>query len=495
MNSLGYVSTALKAPELIIPGRRPVGPVRLNLDHPLSKNLRIAYLGGGPAVDVGVHPKQPDITYSSGATITEDYIATGNASTVLPVYTGDMGPWINEGLEQLTVVARVKKTSTACRGGFSIHDYGLNYARTGIIIANANIFFTVENNALRNITTSLAVNVWADCAVVFDGTQATVIDRVTGYKDGVAYTDTDVWPTSLPTTHDRLYLAGYGYGTAGYGQQCQTGYGFMFDIPLSAKDIADIHDDPYQFFEYDGPVFTYSAGDVGGVVLTVQDNAHGHVSDNIALSQSHILGVQNASHGHAADSLVLQVAGSLEVAGALSGHVSDNIVLSQLHVLSLQDSSHGHVSDNVVLQAAGELAIQGAVSAHLADNVDLVQAHVIAIADSAHTHVSENITLDSSAIIVIQDSSHGHSADVVDLSQAHVLSIADAVHGHIADNVGIGVEHATLIISDALHAHYSDPCNVSESITIIETPQDRIFVVRAENRVIAITAARTITIQ
>jgi hypothetical protein len=132
--------------------------------------------------------------------------------------------------------------------------------------------------------------------------------------------------------------------------------------------------------------------------------------------------------------------------------------------------------------------VQDSLHGHIADDIALTQAHILAIAEAAHSHAADNLNLDSSAILTILDGAHGHTADNIALTQSYILSIQHALHNHAAENVGLEVDHATLIISDALHAHLADQCNVSEQITVIETPGERIFMIQADGRVIAVSA-------
>jgi hypothetical protein len=102
--------------------------------------------------------------------------------------------------------------------------------------------------------------------------------------------------------------------------------------------------------------------------LVIQDAAHAHAADNLALTQVHILGVGEASHGHIADALVL----------------------TQVHILAVQEAAHGHAADNVVLIQVHQLVIADALHVHTADNV------VLALPVSAQRYVEGSLTISSS---------------------------------------------------------------------------------------------------
>jgi len=88
------------------------------------------------------------------------------------------------------------------------------------------------------------------------------------------------------------------------------------------------------------------------VTLAVADTAHGHVVDNLALIQAHVLAVADALHGHTADGADLIQQSVLIVDDALHAHLVD-----QLSLLLLGDEVAGTVfvieaRDRVYLVAA-----------------------------------------------------------------------------------------------------------------------------------------------
>lgn len=130
-----------------------------------------------------------------------------------------------------------------------------------------------------------------------------------------------------------------------------------------------------------------------GVTLVIQDAAHGHTADSVALTTSTVLAIADASHGHAADNLALTTSGAV--------------------TLVVQDATHEHAADSLTLSTTSVLSIADAIHAHAADNVDLSGA----------------------PSLVIQDVRHGHSADAITLTLSTWLAINDATHAHRADNI------------------------------------------------------------
>jgi len=119
-------------------------------------------------------------------------------------------------------------------------------------------------------------------------------------------------------------------------------------------------------------------------VLLVDDAAHTHTADSVALTQLHALAVDDSTHTHAIDSPALVV--DLAVADSTHGHASDNVALTQVHALVVSDATHSHAVDNVELTGEGSLVVADAVHAHTADGAVLTQDHTLAVDGSFHSH-------------------------------------------------------------------------------------------------------------
>lgn len=164
--------------------------------------------------------------------------------------------------------------------------------------------------------------------------------------------------------------------------------------------------------------FLYATPAAGATPLVIQDAAHAHAADNLALTQHNVLAIQDAAHGHTADNQVLTQHNILAIQDASHGHSADNLVLTQHNVLAVQDALHAHAADNVVLTAhdpsGATLVIQDALHAHAADNVVLAQHNILVIADATHGHAADNLALVQHNVLAIQDARHVHMADHID---------------------------------------------------------------------------------
>lgn len=139
--------------------------------------------------------------------------------------------------------------------------------------------------------------------------------------------------------------------------------------------------------------FAFTLEAAGAVTLSVQEAAHAHAVDNVALTQAHTLALQDASHAHAVD----------------------NVALSQANTLAAQDTSHGHAADNVTLIAGGALEVNDSAHGHAADNVALTAGNALDVADSGHAHTVDNAALVQAGSLSVQDALHAHAADILSL--------------------------------------------------------------------------------
>ena len=462
----------LKAPELIVPGRKPP---RTTDARAVSDAHRIAYWpmreGAGTPVDVvsGNVMTFSGNTYWQGANVYTPGGATDYFSAPLVKPTSGM----------LTIAFEHRITVGGTNDGI------LNWHPTSPTSTSPFILLqsqTTTNTRLfvngnYRINSAVVVGQKYRWAITYDGS----VWRL--YKDGAlegSYTGAFGIASS-----DKIWL-GVGFSARSTGMFSSF---LLDDRAWTPDEVAAWSRDPNILLDFNS-LYVWDEAAGGGVNLIIADSAHGHTADNLVLTQAHQLGVDDADHAHTANEIVLQAAAELGINPADHAHSADNLVLTQAHILVLQDGAHAHTADNVVLQSAGTLEIAGGLHANTANNIDLTQAHILAIADAAHAHAADNVTLDSSAIVVIQDSTHAHAADSLALNQAHVLNIAGALHAHLAKNIDVSVDHATLIISDTLHAHLAGQCNVNESITAVDTPYARIFMIQRESRIIFVSGGR-----
>ena len=478
------------------PGRRPIGPVHYS--H-LDEAMPFYFLDKCGVVTEALRP--PYVGNIVGATWVHDGLYFDEVDDYLTL--DSVIAYLRSGLvvQDWSVLIEVSIPSGVHVGGnkgalLSLHDSAGN---------NRGPFLSCGRNASQ-YDNELSVfdgtsGIWEidSNTIIADGTKHIVGftregSSAVAYVDGVSvgsYTSTFTMVAS-----DQLVMGQeWDGGTPSDHLNGTISAVVFFNRGISADEAYRYSADIYQFGQSSRRPLIFS-GAGGGVTLTIADVLHGHLVENLSLTQAHALAVQDASHGHTADNLDLVQLYTLTVQEASHAHAADNLDLTQAHALAVQEAGHAHAADSVVLETAGTLSVADALHGHTADNLDLTQAHLLAIADAAHAHAADNIDLSTGIPLVVADASHGHAADNVALTQAHVLAIAEAVHGHLADNIDLTVTHAVLIVSDALHAHLADNINLTIPGQSVDTPIGRIYLVQAENRVVAVAAEnRTLIVQ
>jgi len=206
--------------------------------------------------------------------------------------------------------------------------------------------------------------------------------------------------------------------------------------------------------------------DAGGVTLVVADGVHDHLTDNIDLTQAHILAIAEVLHSHLSDSIDLTQAHLLAIADALHAHMVDPIILSQAHQLAISDGGHDHLADNITLDVAIMLIIQDALHGISADGITLSQVHQLLINNAAHGHTVDPILLSQVHNLAVNDTLHDHLADNIDLFIGVLLVIADTLHGHAAENITLSQVH-NLLINAGLHTLASDPITLTQVHNLI----------------------------
>jgi hypothetical protein len=246
------------------------------------------------------------------------------------------------------------------------------------------------------------------------------------------------------------------------------------DVSIAGFLIGDYTDDEAQSLSYDPEqmirieprrvYFDLGAGG-GAANLVIQDAAHGHTADAVAIASAHALIVADALHGHTADAADLSTLLELAINDALHGHAADNVALSTALALVVAFAVHAHSADSMGLSADLSLIVADAIHSHSADGVTLDSGSALAIADALHAHAADNLALSSAHGLIVSDALHGHTAESQTLSSAHALTIADALHGHIADALSLDMG-ASLTISDALHGHTAQSLVLTAALSL-----------------------------
>jgi len=483
----------------LTPGRKPVGPVTADVTHDLLLDSIAWYpLLGRTSKDV------PDLLFRKehgnlvgGVEYVRDYLEFDGSTGYVDFGNSD----ILTGATEVSFLTRVRfHTLTTNANIYRKNAAGQNSFAFGLDNINSDeLTFGVidpSNNWLIADTTdvNLTTGVWYDIAFVWEGGNNSFI-IVNGTDATISNQLADNPSAIKGSTERNTFGCKYNAGAPDSFCHMDMAFSLVSTKALTKEHALRFFANPYAALaSAHRPLIFSGAG--GGVTLTIADVLHGHLVENLSLTQAHALAVQESSHGHTADNLDLVQLYTLTVQEASHAHAADNLDLTQAHALAVQEAGHAHAADSVVLETAGTLSVADALHGHTADNLDLTQAHLLAIADAAHAHAADNIDLSTGIPLVVADASHGHAADNVALTQAHVLAIAEAVHGHLADNIDLTVTHAVLIVSDALHAHLADNINLTIPGQSVDTPIGRIYLVQAENRVVAVAAEnRTLIVQ
>lgn len=200
-------------------------------------------------------------------------------------------------------------------------------------------------------------------------------------------------------------------------------------------------------------------------ILSIQNSAHDHTANSIALTQVHSLTVQNATHAHTVDSLPITQAHILTTQNSAHSHSAENLTLSQVHQLSVESSAHSHAAENVTVTQAHELVVASASHQHSAENIALAQVYEITVQNAAHAHSVESATLTQVHSLSIADAIHPYAAEGLNLTQAHGIIVADAVHDHAAGSPALTQVHL-IEINSASHSHLSENVALGSSGTL-----------------------------
>lgn len=231
---------------------------------------------------------------------------------------------------------------------------------------------------------------------------------------------------------------------------------------------------------------------VGVFDLVVQDVTHDVTSQNVAITQLHILVVSDTQHQTFVGSIVIPQIHILEIVtnshatktdevsftqlhilvvdAGLEAVLSENTALVQLHILEIQSPSHSEFVQTCALQVQGSitpfesahvvkstnvtlvqnysldvqssshdisntippigpvLLVQGATQTTAAQRIDVTQTHHISVTDSKLVTATQNLTLTGTAVLDVSDSYQTVESSSSTLSQLHHLVIGSTAH-------------------------------------------------------------------
>ena|SRR3990167_4654706 len=122
------------------------------------------------------------------------------------------------------------------------------------------------------------------------------------------------------------------------------------DIPGSLTNTAGTR---YLFVQREDLAWSNAFAFTLASSLTVQEAAHSHTADNVALTQANVLAIADAGHLHAVESPALTQQNVLAVQEAAHGHGAESPSLTQAGTLVVADSGHAHAVDSPILLIPG----------------------------------------------------------------------------------------------------------------------------------------------
>ena len=227
------------------------------------------------------------------------------------------------------------------------------------------------------------------------------------------------------------------------------------------------------------------------------------IIDGLTLTQAHVLTLENTLYGVLSEELTLAVAGSLIIADSShsiaidvpaftqsntitvadtsqSTTINGALGLTQAFVVSVADTAQSLTLDAPTLSTELNLTVSDSVSSVALDAPVLTQAQILALAELLHSTTVDSFVLGQGFTLVVAGITQEVVYDAPVLTQSFVLAVLDALHNQVFDVLNLAM-HLTLVVSDAL-------CTVlvGTASEISLTPQFRVFLVQAEDRLFVI---------
>lgn len=187
---------------------------------------------------------------------------------------------------------------------------------------------------------------------------------------------------------------------------------------------------------YLGQLYLGISGLPSAGILSVVPSSHQLSSDNINLTQKHLLVVNSSGHTLSSENITLIQKHVLSVDNALHTHLGDNASITSEHFLGIDDSYHGVFSTEIQLTQKHTLVVENTTHSSSSDNLDLVEHKTLVVDSSIHGHTSEHVTISVRSFLDVANALHSHSAGNLTLTQKHTLSIADAIHSLPTESLG-----------------------------------------------------------
>lgn len=339
--------------------RQPVTGVQIVFGSPLARGLKFAAIPvGGSFYDLVTH----QLIMTTAATTESETPAVPGGTAAKAIYgsgSGSTAPrtLLDEiaGPHTLFVEGSLRVNASsywAFHSGESGAGNGFAIKFDDVAIVNNSAIFWSNNgnrtNAGSNALGTDSEKYYHRLSVTNDGTNSRWYT-----KNGLVNTAA---MTSLPIAHANRrtrMLTNHASDSGNAGVALV----LAWDRVLSDAENAEVIRNPWQLFARTGPRIYMPGTAAGGAAnLTIQDAAHAHAADNLALTSDSTLATAEAAHAHAADNLALTTDSTLAVQDASHAHTADNLDLTVTGSsdLSIQDATHAHYADDVGLETPRE---------------------------------------------------------------------------------------------------------------------------------------------
>ena len=187
---------------------------------------------------------------------------------------------------------------------------------------------------------------------------------------------------------------------------------------------------------YLGQLYLGISGLPSAGVLSVVPSSHQLSSDNINLTQKHIIVVESVSHGLSSGNITLTQKHVLTVDDAVHSQLSDNSSITSEHFLGLDDSYHGLTSTEIQLTQKHTIVVENTTHGHSSENLELVEHKTLEINNASHSHTAQSVTIAVRSYLDVSNNFIGHTAQNTVLTQKHTLSVNNTLHELLTDSLG-----------------------------------------------------------
>lgn len=403
--------------------------------------------------------------YAHSGTFGTSSIPTGSALTsgTIDVTTLTTSPaYYDVVVSPYTLVNATKYVAAVTYSGGTngVHEVWVDYSNTSVHGGNM--------ATLASSTWSAASTSDAQFSVFSEGTEAQLLDKVSGTDSGFANPDnggdTDPFTSGENIQYtvqagDALAVDTYYWRVRGKDPSGSNTYGDWsstrsFDV---AETITLTLADLSVTSNFDTTALTQQN------TLALADMSVTSNFDTTALVQQNTIALADLSATSSLDTTVLSLSlilTDLSVTSSL-----DNTELVQQNTISLADMSVTSQLDTVALTQANTLAVADLSVTAVLDNVVLTQQNTLVTNDLSVNSEVETLELTSGSIITIDDLTVSSSIENTALTQANTLSVQELSVVATLDNTEL-VQQNTLTVADLESGTTLDTVVLSQSITL-----------------------------